>query len=106
MYEKYGFYSRLAYNYSSEVFQSIGPNGWNGDDNGVVWKLPVYSDDYGQWDLSMGYDITDNFTVNFEVYNIAKSKTHGIMDQNQAGRHTAYVYSQDTRYGLSLRATF
>ncbi len=106
MYEKYGFYARLAYNYSSESLQSIGPNGWNGEDNNVVWKLPVFADEYGQLDLSMGYDINEHFSVNFEAYNISQSETKGIMRQNDAGDHTAFVYSQDTRYGLSLRVTY
>ncbi|SMF48038.1 TonB-dependent receptor [Alteromonadaceae bacterium Bs31] len=106
MYENYGFYARLAYNYTSEILQSVGPNGWNGNDNGVAWKLPVYADDYGQWDLSMGYDITEQVSVNFEAYNIGGAKTKGIMEQNAPGNHRAFVYSQDTRYGISVRATF
>lgn len=106
MYEKYGFYARLAYNYTSEILQSVGPNGWNGTDNNIAWKLPVYADEYAQLDFSMGYDITDNVTVNFEAYNIGKTKTKGIMQQNAAGNHTAFVYSQDARYGLSLRVTY
>ena len=106
MYEKYGFFARLAYNYSSEIFQSIGPNGWNGNDNDVVWKLPIFADEYGQLDLTMGYNVTDNLIINFEAYNISQSNTRGVMKQNQAGDHTAFVYSQDTRYGLSVRYTF
>ncbi|WP_045825311.1 TonB-dependent receptor [Teredinibacter turnerae] len=106
MYEKDRFFVRLAYNYASEILQSIGPNGWNGTDQDIVWKLPVFADAYSQWDLSMGYDITDQLTLNLEAYNLGKSKTKGIMKQNQAGEHPAFVYSQDTRYGVSLRFTF
>jgi len=106
MYEYSGFYARLAYSWHSEVFQDIGPNGWNGENYGINWKLPVYADDYGQLDFSTGYDITDNFSVNFEAYNLLKEDTKGFMRQNEPGDHTAYVYTNDVRYGLSLRVTF
>lgn len=106
MYENYGLYARLAYNYNSETLQSVGPNGWSGTDNDISWGIPVYADAYGQWDFSMGYDINDNISVNFEAYNLGKAKTKGIIKQNGAGDHTAFVYSQDTRYGLSIRMTY
>lgn len=106
MYDNYGFSSRLAWNWRSEEMLSIGPNGWNGSNAGVDWRLPVFSDDYGQMDLTMGYEINDNLYVNFEAYNISQSETRGTIRQNGAGEHTAFVYSQDTRYALSLRATF
>lgn len=106
MYENYGLYARLAYAYNSETLQTVGPNGWSGEDNNIAWGLPVYADAYGQWDFSMGYDINDHVSVNFEAYNLAKAKTKGVLQQNSAGNHTAFVYSQDTRYGLSLRVTY
>jgi iron complex outermembrane receptor protein len=106
MYEKDKFYSRLAYNYRSDQLQSVGPNGWNGSNAGVNWRLPVYADDYGQLDFSMGYNFTDNLSLNFDAYNIGQSDTRGFIQQNGAGEHTAFVYSQDTRYSLSIRASF
>lgn len=106
MYEKNKFYSRLAYNWRSEQLQDVGPNGWNGSNAGVDWRLPVYADDYGQLDFSMGYNFTDNLSLNFDAYNISQSDTRGFIKQNGAGDHTAFVYSQDTRYSLSIRASF
>ena len=106
MYEKYGFYSRLAYNWRSEQLLSVGPNGWNGTNEGVTWNLPVYSDDYGQLDFTMGYNFNDNWSINFEAYNLSQSKQRGIIKQTGAGEHTAFVYSQDTRYSLGIRASF
>lgn len=106
MYEFGGFYTRLAYNWHSEVFQSIGPNGWNGNNYDIAWRLPVYADDYGQLDLSMGYDITDHISLNFEAYNLLQEDTKGFMRQNDSGDHLAYIYTNDTRLGLSLRVTF
>lgn len=106
MYDIEGFYSRLAYNWRSEYLVAVAPNGWNGTDNGITWGLPIYNKDYGQLDLSLGYNFNDNVSVNFEASNIGKANTEGVMRQNGAGDHTAYVYSQDVRYGLALRVTF
>ncbi|RYY04397.1 MAG: TonB-dependent receptor [Gammaproteobacteria bacterium] len=106
MYEKNGVSARLAYNWRSKYLVAVGPNGWNGNDNGVVWRLPVYNAAYGQLDASIGYTFLENYTVTFEASNLTKEVTEGIIDQNAAGDHTAYVYSQDVRYALSLRAKF
>lgn len=106
MYETETFYARLAYNHSSESLQSIGPNGWNGTEGDIAWRLPIYADAYGQLDFSAGYNFNDNVSLNFEAYNISQSETKGLMRQNIAGDHLAFVYSQDTRYGLSLRLTY
>ncbi|WP_308365766.1 MULTISPECIES: TonB-dependent receptor [unclassified Microbulbifer] len=104
MYEKNGLYARLAWNWRSEYLVAVGPNGWNhGNEN---WRLPIYNDDYGQLDLSLGYDITDNVSVNFEAANITKEDTVGLMDQGDIGMRHAYTYSQDVRYAASVRVTF
>lgn len=106
MYEQYGWTSRLAWNWRSENLLAVGPNGWNGSNAGVDWRLPVYSDDYGQLDFTLGYQINDYVSVNFEAYNISESETRGTVVQNNAGEHTSFVNTQDTRYALALRATF
>lgn len=110
MYEKNGFSGRLAYNWRSKYLVTSGPNGWNSTDpwqgSDVRWMLPIYNDDYGQLDMSLGYTFLDNYTVAFDVYNLTKEETKGIMDQNGAGENFAYYYSQDVRYTVSLRATF
>ncbi len=106
MYEKAGFYARLAWNWRSEYLVAVGANGFNGNTNGVNWRLPVYNDDYGQLDLSLGYNINDNFSVNFEVSNLTKEHTVGLADQGVLGKRHAYTYSQDIRYAASLRMSF
>ncbi|WP_250463576.1 TonB-dependent receptor [Microbulbifer litoralis] len=106
MYENYDFYARLAWNWRSEYLVAVGPTGWNGTTNGINWQLPIYNDDYGQLDLSMGYNITDNVSVNFEAANLTKEETVGLMDQGEIGKRHAYTYSQDVRYAASVRVTF
>ncbi|QIL90168.1 TonB-dependent receptor [Microbulbifer sp. SH-1] len=104
MYEQYGFYARLAWNWRSEYLVSANANGWK--DDGAGWHLPIYNDDYGQLDLSIGYNITDNMSVNFEAANVTKEETVGLMDQGEIGKRHAYTYSQDVRYATSIRVTF
>ncbi|WP_346837646.1 TonB-dependent receptor [Microbulbifer sp. SAOS-129_SWC] len=106
MYEKNGFYARLAWNWRSKYLVAVGPNGWNGVDNDVTWRLPVYNDDYGQLDASLGYDINDNVSVNFEASNLTQENTEGLIDQGKMGMLHAYTYSQDVRYAASVRVTF
>ncbi len=106
MYENHGWTARLAYNWRSEQLLAVGPNGWNGSNGGVDWRLPVYTDDYGQLDFSLGYDLNDEVSLHFDAYNISESDTRGSIDQTGAGSHTAFVYSQDTRYSFSIRAHF
>lgn len=106
MYENHGWTGRLAYNRRSEQLLAVGPNGWNGSNAGVDWRLPVYSDSYGQLDFSLGYDFNEIMSVHFDAYNIGQADTRGYIEQNGAGKHTAFIYSQDTRYSLSVSANF
>lgn len=106
MYEKGPISMRLAYNWRSEFLMSVGPNGFNGTDREITWRLPVYNDDYGQLDGSIFYDLTDNVSLGLELNNILNSETRTIMKQNAAGDHYTSYFVNDTRYALTLRATF
>jgi iron complex outermembrane recepter protein len=106
MYEKEGWSARLAYTWRSEYLVAVGPNGWNGSNNNINWRLPVYNDDYGQMDASLSYKINENFSVYMDVYNLTQEVTKGLIDQGDAGMQNAYFYSQDTRYTAGLRVSF
>lgn len=107
MYEKNGISARLAYTWRSEYLIGVGSNGFKADDQGdKSWWLPVYNDDYGQLDASIGYTFLDNYTISLEASNLTKEKTVGIMKQNNAGNNVAYVYAQDARYAVTFRAKF
>ncbi len=109
MYEKNGFSARLAYSWRSEYLIDWGTNGFDPDFNdglGGKARIPVYNDDYGQLDASIGYDITDNFTITAEASNLLQEKTVGIIKQNAAGDHVGYTYAQDTRFAVGIRAKF
>ncbi|MCI4566366.1 TonB-dependent receptor [Lysobacter sp. CFH 32150] len=105
-YEKGPWQIRLAYNWRSEYLLSVGANGYNGGDGGIPWKLPVYSDDYGQLDGSIFYKITDHIQLGLEMNNLNNAEQRTIMEQNAAGRRVTSWYVNDTRYAATLRVTF
>lgn len=109
MYEKGGVSARVAYSWRSKYLITWGGNGFDPDFNdgkGGKARIPVYNDDYGQLDASIGYTFLENYTISLEATNLLKEKTVGIMQQNGAGNHVAYSYAQDARYSVSLRAKF
>jgi len=107
-----GFYEhgpwqiRLAYNWRSQYLLSIGPNGYNGTDNNIPWKLPVFADAYGQLDGSIFYSFNEHLKLGVEMNNLNNAEQRTIMYQNGAGKHITSWYVNDTRYALTLRATF
>lgn len=108
MYEKNGVSARLAYSWRSKYLIGWGTNGFDPDFNfqGGKARIPVYNDDYGQLDASIGYTFLENYTVSFEATNLLKEKTVGIIDQNASGDHVGYTYAQDARYAIGIRAKF
>jgi iron complex outermembrane receptor protein len=93
-YENGPFQARLTYNWRDEFLQGFSQ--LQGGDAVIV-------EDYGQWDFSMSYDITDNVTVLLEGINISGEgyRSHG--------RYEEQLYeaiSTGARYALGVRASF
>ena len=63
-YEKYGITARVAYTYRDNFLQVA--SGRNGE--------PEYFDAYGQLDVSLSYDLTNNFTVFADAINLNNAK--------------------------------
>ena len=105
-YEKGPWQVRLAYNWRSEYLLSIGPNGYNGTHNDIAWKLPVYSDSFGQLDGSIFYRVSDHVQLGLEMNNLNNAEQRTIMDQNGAGSRVTSWYVNDRRYAATLRLTF
>ena len=110
-YEKGPWQVRLAYNWRSEYLLSIGPNGYNGEyttseNETIAWKLPVYSDSFGQLDGSIFYRFSDHVQFGLEMNNLNNAEQRTIMDQNGAGRRITSWYVNDRRYAATLRLTF
>lgn len=93
-YENGPFQARITYNWRDEFLQGFSQ--LQGGDAVIV-------EDYGQWDFSMSYDITDNLTVLLEGINVTGEgyRSHG--------RYEEQLYeaiSTGARYALGIRATF
>jgi len=107
-YEKGPWQMRFAYNWRSQYLLSVGPNGYNGTDGEVpiAWKLPVYSDHFGQLDGSIFYRLSDHVHIGLEMNNLNNAEQRTIMDQAAAGRRLTSWYVNDRRYAATLRITF
>ncbi|MGH8193290.1 MAG: TonB-dependent receptor [Woeseiaceae bacterium] len=104
IYEQGPISTRLAYNWRSKFLMAVGPNGYNGDTNGL-WRLPVYNDDYGQLDASVEYRINDNLNVSLQAINLGNAETTLIAEQNHAGDHRS-SYVNDTTYIARVSMNF
>ena len=91
-YENERFDARLSYNQKSEYVESIGYN-----------MYPIWRDAYGQFDISIGYRITDNIKVSLKGINLTDEVTSGYtMDPSFP---TMYEKS-GRRISLGIRADF
>ena len=94
MFEKFGLSARLAYNWRDEFLQTV---------NRGTWRNPIYVEPYDQIDLSVGYDITDNFAVSFEAINLTGEdvRWHG-----RSSKQLWRLEDQGARYALGARYKF
>ncbi|MBM0105002.1 TonB-dependent receptor [Steroidobacter sp. S1-65] len=92
-YDKGKFQARLAYNWRDNFMSSRTGDGLQ----------PEYTEDFGQLDLSMSYDVTDNLTAALEAINLTNETR--LMYLGQRDR-VSLVEMSGVRYQLGLRATF
>ncbi len=93
-YEKYGWSVRAAYNWRDEFLNGLS------DGKGAN---PLYTEAYGQLDMNISYDVTDNLTLSLEGINITNETTR------VHGRNSKQLYSVDQlgpRYMFGLRYKF
>jgi TonB-dependent receptor len=94
-YDKNGIQVRVAYNWRDDFLTNTLDG--NGERN------PIYTEDYGQWDVNMSYEVTDNLTLIAEGINITEET------RRQYGRHENMVIlaiEQGARYAVGARYTF
>jgi len=94
IYEKYGFSARLAYNWRDTFLQQTNQTG---DRSGI------YVEDYGQYDLSVSYDINDRFSVSFEGVNLTGEDQRTY---HRVPEEVYYVYELSPRYMIGARYKF
>ena len=94
MYEKFGFTARLAWNWRDEFLLAANLGGS---------RNPRYVEAYEQFDLSLGYDLSDNLSVSFDAINLTGEdiRWHG-----RSERHMVRLEDQDPRYAVGVRYKF
>ncbi|BFM21004.1 TonB-dependent receptor [Gilvimarinus japonicus] len=94
-YDKNGWQARLAYNWRDEFL--------SGTAQGNGQQEPAYTEAYGQVDLNVSYDITDNLNVFFEGINVTEEdiRVHG-----RTVNSLLFYGEQQARYALGARYSF
>lgn len=95
IYENYGLSARLAYNWRDEFLQSTNRGGGS--------RNPVFVEAFGQLDLNVNYDVTDQLVVSFEAINITGEdlRHYGRDDSN-----LWFAQELDPRYIVGARYRF
>jgi TonB-dependent receptor len=94
MYEKYGWSARLAYNWRDEYL--ILANQGNS-------RNPYYVEAYGQWDMSVNYQINEHLSVGLEAINLT-SESVRWHDRTEA--QVIKLVDQGARYLVGVRYKF
>ncbi|MBN7821749.1 TonB-dependent receptor [Bowmanella yangjiangensis] len=91
-YENAAFDARLSYNYKDKYVEVIERD-----------MYPVYRDAYGQLDLSLGYQLTDDIKVSLEGINITDEETRAY---TIAPVFPSMYEFSGRRFSLGVRASF
>lgn len=91
-YEKYGFQTRLAYNWRSKFLTD--PEAWGG---------PAWIADYGQLDASASYEINRHFTVYAEASNLTNKRYWGYVKRED---QVNYLERFGTQIAFGIRGSF
>ncbi len=94
-YEKYGWQARVAYNWRDNFL--LSRNGRAQD------AIPLYSEEYGQLDFSVSYDITENLKIRFAGTNVTDEKLFEYFDIPERLARLQYT---GARYNLGIRFKF
>lgn len=96
-YEKHGLSVKVTYAWRDEYLIGVG-QGQGSSDN-----PPQFAKEFGQWDMSVNYDVTERFTVFFEGINLNNETEQGF------GRYEEqFLFAREygPRYALGVRYSF
>lgn len=94
IYEDYGWSVRVAYNWRDKFLTETNRgNGLN----------PTYVEEYGQLDMNVSYELTDNINVFFEGLNLTGEN---IRHHGRTPNQIWYLEDLGARYNLGARYTF
>ncbi len=84
--------ARLMYNYRTEWYKGLH---FNGDE--------LWNDDYGQWDASFSYNVTDNVTLSLEAVNLLNEE---VIEYNTDKARVMSLYENGRRFVFGVRMNF
>lgn len=94
IYEDYGWSVRVAYNWRDKFLTETNRgNGLN----------PTYVEEYGQIDMNVSYEVTDNINVFFEGLNLTGEN---IRHHGRSPNQIWYLEDLGARYNVGARYTF
>lgn len=94
-YDNYGFQARVAYNWRDDFLANTLDG--NGERN------PVYTEEYGQWDVNISYELMDSLTIFAEGINVTEENFRQYSrDENMV----ILAADQGARYALGIRYTY
>jgi len=102
-FENDDFRANISYNWRSESI--IGYTTYHGVALSNAPKTPIYSDDYGQVDASIGYKISEHFTLTAEVTNLFSEDTNQYLGTDATDQFWAF-YEGEARYYLGAAFKF
>ncbi len=94
-YDKDGFQARLAYNWREGYLKERTA--------ADLRLLPKHVDDYGQFDFSTSYDVSENITIRGEVINLTNEN---IIEFADIRERVSLIQYTGRRYQLGLTAKF
>jgi TonB-dependent receptor len=93
IYENFGLAGRLAYNWRDTALIASNVRGGN----------PVYTDEFGQLDLAISYDLTDRIQLQFEGINLTEESR---VDFGRTEAMPWFIQELDARYMFGARYRF
>lgn len=96
-YEKDGLSVKVTYAWRDEYLIGVG-QGQGSSDN-----PPQFAKEFGQWDMSVNYDVNERFTVFFEGINLNNETEQGF---GRYERQFLFAREYGPRYSLGARYSF
>ncbi len=94
IYENYGWQARVAYNWRDTFLNATNQGGS---------RSPQFTDEYGQYDLSVSYQLTDNLQVQFDAINVTGED---LVQYRRKEKMVVWAYELEPRYSLGVRYRF
>lgn len=94
IYENFNWSARVAYNWRDTFLNATNQGGS---------RSPQYTDEYGQWDFSVNYNLNDRWQFLLEGINVTGEDS---LQYRRKEKMVVWAYELDSRYSLGVRYKF